>query len=68
MKKYLVSTGDWPAGKGQYYSARLAESWGLLSAENDYDYDLLIIPGGADIGEFPSRDKTELALIEDALS
>lgn len=68
MKSYFVACGDWPATSGQYYSARLAESWGLRPSENDHDYDILIVPGGTDIGNLPSRDETELELIKDARS
>ena len=67
MKKYIIAHGDWYRTLGHERSAVLAESWGLLPC-GSLDYDVLILTGGADVGDNPTRDETETNFIKDAKS
>jgi putative glutamine amidotransferase len=65
MKKYWIPTGPWPIGTGYEHAHRLLVLFGM-SEGNQEDYDVLVLPGGADIGARPERDKIEFAALETA--
>jgi putative glutamine amidotransferase len=65
MKKYWIPEGDWPIGTGYEHAHRLLQNWGLAPGTQE-DYDLLVLPGGADIGKRPQRDEVELRALEHA--
>lgn len=58
-KSYYMPTGDWPLKADLYHN--LCEEAGLYPASLE-EADVLLLPGGADIGMRPGRDKKEFAL------
>jgi putative glutamine amidotransferase len=67
MKRYWMPTGDWPIGTGYKHAHSLMSLFGLSEGTSE-SYDLLLLPGGADIGQRPQRDSMELTALEEALS
>ncbi len=65
MKKYWIPTGDWHISTGYAHAHRLMQSFGLIEG-CEADYDVLVLPGGADIGVRPNRDEFEFAALENA--
>jgi gamma-glutamyl-gamma-aminobutyrate hydrolase PuuD len=65
MEKYWIPTGDWHISTGYAHAHRLMQSFGLIEGD-ETDYDVLVLPGGADIGVRPNRDEFEFKALEDA--
>ena len=65
MKKYWIPTGDWHISTGYAHAHRLMQYFGLIEGDEN-NYDVLVLPGGADIGVRPNRDEFEFAAIENA--
>jgi gamma-glutamyl-gamma-aminobutyrate hydrolase PuuD len=65
MKKYWIPTGDWHISTGYAHAHRLMQEFGLTEGCQE-DYDVLVLPGGADIGARPNRDEFEFAALEKA--
>jgi len=62
MKSYHIPTGDWPLEIEPYHI--LMKKLNLVEA--DYDSaDVLLLPGGSDIGMRPDRDKAEFRAYEE---
>lgn len=59
MKSYWIPTGNWFIGTGYNHAHHLMQSFGMCEAESLESADLLVLPGGADIGVRPLRDREE---------
>lgn len=65
MKTYWIPTGDWFIGTGYEYAHRLMKSFGLAKGTEN-NYDVLVLAGGADIGDNIKRDEFEFTALKTA--
>lgn len=68
MKRYWIPTGDWFIGTGYKYAHLLMKTLGYEEAATQQDADVLMLPGGADVGTHPDRDLFEYSCIDYARS
>jgi gamma-glutamyl-gamma-aminobutyrate hydrolase PuuD len=62
MKTYYIPSGDWPMNIEPYHA--LMRKAGLVRSSLERA-EVLVLPGGADIGMRPERDKTEFHLYQE---
>lgn len=66
-KKYWIPTGNWNIGTGYAHAHKLMQDFGLIEGSED-NFDVLVLPGGADIGVNPNRDAFEFAALDKAIN
>ena len=68
MKRNWIPTGNWFIGTGYDQAHCLMKTLGYEEAATQKEADILMLPGGADLGERPNRDEFEYACIDYARS
>lgn len=65
-KKYYMPIGDWPISTGYEHIHKLLQSFGATNSDNLESADVLVLPGGADIGINQIRDAAEIQSVKKA--
>lgn len=65
-KKYYMPIGNWPISTGYEHIHKLLQSFGAIKSDDLESADVLVLPGGTDIGANQLRDDVEMDCVKKA--